>query len=146
MKSLSRLCTLLIALGIAAVIFSDSIGPAFHTIARAASLPGTAALSGTVEAPKPFQAAQVFIRNREKRMLYMVYTNKGRYSAVALFPGTYQVSVTARGLQSDVKKVVVKAGDTATLNLALQPRDGIDPRSVAFNTGGGGGAAGPSVE
>jgi hypothetical protein len=30
----------------------------------------------------------VFIRNTDKRMLYMVYTNAKRFRAVALFPAT----------------------------------------------------------
>ena len=49
------------------------------TVAQAKNLPGTATLSGTVDSPTPFKAAQVFIRNKEKRMLYMVYTSEGKY-------------------------------------------------------------------
>ena len=37
---------------------------------HAAPLAGTAALSGTVDSTMPFKAAQVFIRNVDKRMLY----------------------------------------------------------------------------
>src|SRR5258706_10029506 len=147
MKSLSRLCILLVVLGIGAVIFSGSVPTGFQTTARAASLPGTGALSGTVEAPKPFQAAQVYIRNQEKRMLFMVYTNKGRYRAVALVPGTYEVTVAAGGMQSEVKKITVKAGDAATLNLALQTHEGaVDPRTMTFDYGGNGGVTGQNVE
>src|SRR5213593_3141526 len=54
---------------------------------------GMASLSGTVTAAKPFKAAQVYIRNVDKRMLYMVYTNAGAFRAVALFPGNYEVNV-----------------------------------------------------
>src|SRR5690349_17880015 len=48
-------------------------------ILNAASLPGTATVSGVVDAPKPFKAAQVYFRNPSKRMAYMVYTVGGRY-------------------------------------------------------------------
>ncbi|OLB98908.1 MAG: hypothetical protein AUH30_06555 [Candidatus Rokubacteria bacterium 13_1_40CM_68_15] len=59
------------------------------TRARAADvngLPGTATLSGMVQAPKPFKAAQVHLMNVDKNVLFMVYTSGGRYRAVNLFP------------------------------------------------------------
>ena len=42
--------------------------------AGAASLQGLASVSGAVDSPAPFRAAQVTLRNVEKRVLYMVYT------------------------------------------------------------------------
>jgi streptogramin lyase/mono/diheme cytochrome c family protein len=87
---------------------------------KAPALPGTASLSGTVTAAKPFKAAQVYIRNVDKRMLYMVYTNAGAFRAVALLPGNYEVNVQAKnGLESDVQKLVVKAGDHQSLKVSL---------------------------
>ena len=53
-----------------------------------AAVPGTATVSGTVTASQPFQAAQVYIRNLDKGIVYMVYTQGGRFRAVALFPAT----------------------------------------------------------
>src|SRR3954468_17508157 len=50
----------------------------------AASLPGTATVSGTVDSSKPFKAAQVYFRNPARRMLYMVYTVGGHYQAMHL--------------------------------------------------------------
>ena len=41
-------------------------------VAEAAALRGMGSLSGTVESTTPFKAAQVFIRNVDKRMLYTV--------------------------------------------------------------------------
>src|SRR5262245_13344374 len=70
-----------------------------------------ATMTGSVTAGKPFKAAQVYIRNVDKRILYMVYTNAGQFRARALFPGNYEVSVTARGLKSDVQRLAIKAGD-----------------------------------
>jgi streptogramin lyase len=86
----------------------------------ASSLQGTATLTGTVDSAKPFKAAQVYIRNVDKRMLYMVYTNAGKFRAVALLPGNYEVNVQAKGLESDVQKLAVKAGDRPTLKLSMR--------------------------
>ena len=85
----------------------------------ASSLQGTATLTGMVDAGKPFKAAQVYIRNVDKRMLYMVYTNAGKFKAVALLPGNYEINVQSRGLESDVQKLTVKAGDRPSLKLSM---------------------------
>jgi streptogramin lyase len=90
------------------------------TTAQAASLPGTASLAGTVDATRPFTAAQVYLRNLDKRILYMVYTNAGRFRAVALFPGNYEISASAKGLASDVEKLVVNAGAEPKVRLSLR--------------------------
>src|SRR5262250_427308 len=73
--------------------------------AQTATVPGTATLTGTVESSTPYTAAQVFIRNTDKRMLYMVYTNAKRFRAAALFPGNYEVSAATADLKSDVQKL-----------------------------------------
>jgi streptogramin lyase len=87
-----------------------------------AALPGMATLSGSVTAASPFKAAQVYIYSPERRMLYMVYTNAGKYRAVAIVPGSYEVSVTASGsLSSEVQKVTLKAGDKGSVSLKLEP-------------------------
>ena len=93
---------------------------------QAALLKGTASLTGTVDASKPFKAAQVFIRNVDKRMVYMVYTNAGRFRAVALLPGNYEINVQARGLESDVQKLVVKAGDRPDVKLSMREASSSD--------------------
>ena len=90
------------------------------TTVQAAPLPGTAALSGTVESTAPFKAAQVCIRNVDKRMLYMVYTQAGQFRAVNLFPGNYEINVTTKGLESDVQKLVLKAGTNPKVTLSLR--------------------------
>jgi streptogramin lyase len=87
---------------------------------KATSLPGTATLSGIVDAARPFKAAQVYIRNVDRRMLYMVYTNAGKFRAVALLPGNYEINAQARGLVSDVQKLAIKAGDRPQLNFSLK--------------------------
>ena len=90
------------------------------TAAQTTALSGMAKLSGTVDSSTPFKAAQVYIRNADKRIMYMVYTNAGQFRAVSLFPGSYEVIVRAKGLESDVQKLAVKAGDNPTLKITLR--------------------------
>ena len=76
-----------------------------------AAVPGTASLSGTVTSSQPFKAAQVYIRNIDKRIVYMVYTQAGRFRAVALFPGDYEISASTKHLESGVQNLVLKASE-----------------------------------
>ena len=114
-------------------------------ISLQAEVPGTATLSGAVMAAQPFKAAQVYIRNVDKGIVYMVYTNGGRYRAVALFPGNYEVSANTKHLESDVQTLTVNAGDTAELNLTMGELEGDTPLLVvpAGRTAMESGAAGP---
>src|SRR5947207_1944739 len=91
---------------------------------------GTASLSGAVDSAMPFKAAQVFIRNKDKRVLYMVYTNAGQFRAVALFPGNYEVKVSTKGQESDVQKLTLKAGDSPKLKLSLHAMAASSQRTV----------------
>lgn len=100
------------------VLGTHAIQPA--RAADAKPLPGTAAISGTVQAPKPFKAAKVYLMNVDKNVLFMVYTSGGRYRAVNLFPGRYDVTVKTEGLASEPQKVTLKAGAPETLNVALR--------------------------
>src|SRR5262245_33833713 len=84
------------------------------------ALRSMATMSGTVSSSKPFKAAQVYIRNVDMRIMYMVFTNGGQFRAVSLFPGNYEISVTAKGLKSDVRKLTLKAGENPKLTLSLQ--------------------------
>ena len=61
-----------------------------------AAVPGTATVSGTVTASQPFTAAQVYMRNLDKGIVYMVYAQAGRFRAVALFPGNYEISASTK--------------------------------------------------
>src|SRR6266540_1918886 len=106
--------------------------------ARATGLTGMATMTGSVTAGKPFKAAQVYIRNTDKRILYMVYTNAGQFRALGLFPGNYEVSVTARGLRSDIQRLAIKAGDASSLRFSLAdiPTDTESETDVAQNLEG----------
>src|ERR1043165_5350176 len=97
---------------------------------QTAALPGYGTLTGAVDAATPFKAAQVFIRNVDKHVLYMVYSNAGQFRAVALFPGNYEVSASAAALRSDVQKLVVRAGDNAKVTLSLRPHAASAQRTI----------------
>jgi len=83
-------------------------------------LPGTATVTGSVQAPKAFKAAKVYLMNTDKNVLFMVYTSAGRYRAVNLFPGNYEITVRTQGLASDTQNVALKAGARETVNIALR--------------------------
>jgi virginiamycin B lyase len=94
------------------------------------AIAGTATLNGTVESSTPYTAAQVFIRNTDKRMLYMVYTNAKRFRAVALFPGNYEISAATKALKSDVQKLTIKAGDSAKVTLRFAQSGAAADRAI----------------
>ena len=95
-------------------------GPDEISTLEVSSISGTGTLSGEIDAPKPFQAAQVHAMNVDKNILYMVYTAAGRYRAVNMFPGNYEVSVRKKGFAADVQKVVVRAGENTTADFSLR--------------------------
>jgi streptogramin lyase len=92
-------------------------------VAADSTIAGTGAVSGTVTAGKPFTAAQVYLRNAEKGVTFMVYTNRGKYQAINLYPGDYDVSVARRGFASEPQKITVQAGATAQADFALKDAD-----------------------
>ncbi|MCH8017573.1 MAG: carboxypeptidase regulatory-like domain-containing protein [Acidobacteria bacterium] len=83
-------------------------------------VPGTAMLTGTVTAPTAFQAARVYARNTDKNIIYMVYTGEGRYQAVALFPGPYEVWVEKSGFESDRQEIQIEAGEVLNVDFSLR--------------------------
>ena len=97
-----------------------------------AELSGLAKVSGTVQASKPFQAAKVYFRNTDNHVVYMVYTVGGRYQAMHLFPGNYEFRVQAKGLESDVQKLVLRSGQSATANATLHEVKSDSPDNVTY--------------
>src|SRR4029077_13081277 len=90
-------------------------------VSATGTLAGTGTLSGSVKAPKEFKAAKVYAKNVDKNVVYMVFTEDGKYQAVDLFPGNYEVSVTKNGFSGgDVQKVTVAAGGSATADFTLK--------------------------
>src|ERR1700752_2999711 len=84
--------------------------------ASKSELSGLASVSGTVTSGPPFTAAKVYFRNVEKQMQYMVYTSGGKYQALYLLPGKYEIRVEARGLESDLTEVMLKPGENPPQN------------------------------
>ena len=110
------------AAGVALIVVATlRSGEAAGSVAPPNPIPGLASLSGTVTAPSPFTAARVYIRNEARGILYQVFTQAGRYRAVALFPGEYEVSVSVEGLESEIRALTLRAGDSPTLDLSLRP-------------------------
>ena len=79
-------------------------------------------LSGTVKAPKEIKAAEVYASNLDKHVVYMVYTAAGRYRALGLLPGNYEVSVKKDGFTGDVQQIVIASGSAATADFILRKR------------------------
>src|SRR4051812_3916873 len=74
---------------------------------------GTGELSGKVTAPGAFKAARVFAHLTGKNITYVVFTAGGKYSAVNVMPGAYEVWVEEPGFSSEKKTVAVAAEKTA---------------------------------
>ncbi len=95
--------------------------------AQGGLLPGMAQLSGQVTGGKPDLLATVYALHTDKNVGYMVYVVNGRYRAVNLFPGRYQVTVRPAvgqlftdGFAPQTVQLDIKAGAQATLDFALK--------------------------
>src|ERR1700686_3122280 len=109
------------ALGIVSSVSAQNKREKNPGASTTSTLAGLGSISGTVKAPKEFKAAKVYAKNVDKNVVYMVFTEGGRYHAVDLFPGNYEVSVTKNGFSGgDVQKVTITAGGTATADFALK--------------------------
>ena len=116
------LAVAVVTLMVGSLLGTTGVRPAgAQSAAPGTPISGLAKVSGTVQAPAPFTAARVYLRNVDRQILYMVYTAGGRYRAVALFPGNYEVGVSADGLESDLQPLTLEAGDTLSLDFSLQP-------------------------
>ena len=118
MGTRGRILTTLFAIGLTMLGGTRTIAPAGAQ--DAAPIAGTAAVSGTVEAPRPFKAAPVHLMNVDKNVLFMVYTSGGRYRAVNLFPGRYEVTVRKPGFAAETKSLALAVGAKETLNFSLR--------------------------
>ena len=65
------------------------------------------------------RAFRVKARDTVARIAYTVYTVNGRYQIFNLPPSTYEVQVVEDGFEPLVKTASVRAGNTATIDLAL---------------------------
>ena len=118
MRTSPRLLAALLVIGLTMLGGTTAIAPA--RAQDATQIAGTAAVSGAVEAPRPFTAAQVHLMNVDKNVLFMVYTSGGRYRAVNLFPGRYEVTIRKPGFAAETKSLTLAAGSRETLNFSLR--------------------------
>ncbi len=107
-------------------------GTRVGTIA-AATISSTGSLSGVVTAPKPFVAAKIYARNLDKHVLYMVYTAGGKYRAVNLLPGNYEVSVEKDGFAAEPKKMTIKSDASAVADFSLRVGESAPRQQGVFN-------------
>ncbi len=112
-----------VAVVLVAAIGLLAAGSAAAQAAPAANsdLAGLATVSGTVTSPSPFRAAKVYLRNADKRVQYMVYTAGGKYQAIHLMPGKYEMRVEADGLDSPMTPFTLNAGTNPPQNATLRP-------------------------
>ncbi len=105
---------------LALLFYSIQGGEGEAPAAEASAISGMGTLSGVVEAPESFQAAQVYAWHVDKNIVYMVFTHEGRYRAVNMFPGSYEVTVEKTGFEADVQQLEVRAGGNATADFSLR--------------------------
>lgn len=93
--------------------------------AIAAQLPGMGSLTGRVSMQSPAGFLTVYAFNTDKNIGFMVYVVNGKYRALDLFPGHYDVTLRGTVGQRDwslppnTVHVNVAAGRQATANFAL---------------------------
>src|SRR4029077_8207766 len=113
--------SLVILLSVANIANAQNKGAKAAGPGATGALTGLGSVSGTVKAPSEFKAAKVYLKNVDKNVVYMVFTEGGRYQAVDLFPGNYEVSVTKNGFTGgDAQKITVAAGGSATADFTLK--------------------------
>ena len=92
------------------------------------------------------RALRVKAHDTVRRIAYTVYTRDGGYRVYNLPPSTYDVSVIEEAFESPTVTVEVRAGETATVDLALTaldggPEQGAAARGASARRNYGGGAA-----
>jgi len=96
----------------------------------------TGTLTGSVTAPVPFQAAQIYAMNSDSNILYMVYTQDGRFEAVNMIPGNYDVSVRKFGLAAPTQSVNIQPGASIALEFSLTEGTPPPEQEDLFGTAG----------
>lgn len=112
----SKLC-------IMTLLVAACLAPVQGSAADKSTIAGTGVVAGTVTAAKPFTAAQVYLRHTAKPVTFMVYTSGGKYQALNIIPGDYEVRVARRGFASEPQKITVQAGAAVTADFVLKDAD-----------------------
>ena len=119
-QPLSMLFSVCLAFSACVAALGEPVRAAAPVGAKVDSLQGLHTASGSVVAAKPFRWAQVYLKNVDKRIQYMVFTDGGAFRAVALFPGRYEVTARAIGMESATQQIVIKGGSVGNLKLAMR--------------------------
>ena len=64
-----------------------------------------------------------------------MYTANGRYRAVALLPGNYEITVRKIGFAVDSKKVAIRAGSNAVANFSMAVGEATPAQQPTFGVG-----------
>ena len=121
MKDKNRLFNFQLAVLTSAALFLLCTGAFVHARAKkAAEVAALGSASGEVTGAKPFTAAKVYFRNVDRRILYMVYTTGGKFQIMHLLPGTYEVTVQAKGQESTVQKIEVKGSEKQVVSASMR--------------------------
>src|SRR6202162_972177 len=107
--------------GVATAVSGQNKSEKSGAAGATSTLAGLGSVSGTVKAPNEFKSAKVYLKNVDKNVVYMVFTEGARYQAVDLFPGNYEVSVTKNGFTGgEVQKITIASGGSATADFTLK--------------------------
>ena len=87
------------------------------SVGRAALLPGLGEVSGWVAGPKD-RIVSVYLYNTRNQVGYAVFAIDGKYRAVDLFPGHYEITVRTDGLEMAPVPIDVRADGRVTADLA----------------------------
>ncbi len=102
-----------------AAVLSAPLAAPLSVSASAAQLPGLGQVEGVVSSPTSAAGAKITLKNVDKNVFYTVFAAKGRYRAVNMFPGRYDVTVDKPGLALPAKSFTLAADGKVTVDLAL---------------------------
>ena len=73
------------------------------------NVPNTGIIHGTISGPEDISASKIYAKNLDKNMLYMVYSNDGKYQMPNLMEGAYEVWSERKNLRSDKSWIRIDA-------------------------------------
>lgn len=128
MLILTQRWRIVLVVSLAAALLGGCKGPSTATSSGAdgeanSPEPVTAELAGKVTAGAPFKAAQVYAWNRDRNMIYMVFTREGRYTAPKIFPGAYEIWAEKGALRSEHRMMRITAGEKVQVDHLLAPAE-----------------------
>ena len=90
-----------------------------------AQTPMRGTLTGVVTADQgQVVGFRVAAHNLDRRLWYIVFTNKGRYTVPQALPGRYEIVVNEPGYESSTASARLGAGDSKSADIALKRKSG----------------------